>query len=87
MSVGAEKLHTPLAIAHDGPRAGRRAPRLDLRSTDGVTIVVPSLPDHLGSDTGSVEQSRCDRRQEEVELLVGVEDLSVHGLAAPSDPA
>jgi len=30
---------------------------------------------------------RCDRRQEEVELLVGVEDLSVQGLTASSDPA
>ena len=42
MSVGAEQLHTQLAIAHVGPRAGRPAPRLDLRSTDGVTMVVPA---------------------------------------------
>jgi len=42
VSVGEKQLHTPLAIAHDGPRVGRSAPRVDVRGLDGAAIVVPS---------------------------------------------
>ena len=38
VTLGAKQLHTPLAIAHDGPRAGRRAPRLQARAIDGSEI-------------------------------------------------
>lgn len=42
VNLGARQLSTPVAIAHDGPRTGRPAPRLDLRALDGGTLVVPS---------------------------------------------
>lgn len=42
VSVGASQLHGPLAIAYDGPRAGRAAPRLDVATLDGGRVVVPS---------------------------------------------
>lgn len=42
VSVGAAQLHGPLAIAYDGPRAGRAAPRLDVATLDGGRVVVPS---------------------------------------------
>lgn len=42
VSVGASQLHGPLAIAYDGPRAGRAAPRLDVVTLDGGRVVVPT---------------------------------------------
>jgi hypothetical protein len=41
-NLGARQLSTPLAIAHDGPRVGRPAPRLEVRAVDGSAVVVPA---------------------------------------------
>lgn len=40
--VGSTQLGTAAAIAHDGPRVGRRAPAVEVTTIDGAPLVVPS---------------------------------------------
>ena len=42
VTVGEKQLHTPLAIARDGPRVGRPAPPITARATDGTAVAVPA---------------------------------------------
>jgi len=42
VSLGEKQLHTPLAIAHDGPRVGRPASHLEVRAIDGRAVIVPA---------------------------------------------
>lgn len=40
--LGTAQLRSPEAIAHDGPRPGRRAPAVDVTTIDGAPLIVPA---------------------------------------------
>ena len=77
VNLGARQLSTPLAIAHDGPRVGRPAPRLNLRAVDGRAVVVPSdrrqvvlFTDHSLLDFEDLLSVLTDRLADRPEVVV-----------------